>query len=771
MSHIVIDVRSLQTPNSRERGIGYLTRGWLREFLKLPCPHRVSLLTDPRFDQPDIPLHGSFWQVLPFQSFDRLHIQPTLADELVARERTERFLLEHNADLFHMTSPFESEVVTGLLPLVCRTVATFYDATQVVFPDECLKPGGPDYVRAYHAKLQALRDCDRIVAISRWSAGDLLRFTSTPIERIEVIPPATSWQADSVSAADNESAAVESAWLQRIQQPYLLAVLGAIAIKNVERLVAAYSLLPASLQSQYKLLIVYRIPNEYHRREIETWLRRYAAAERVVFTDYVARNELRSLYQHALAIVHPSLYEGFGMPILDAMATGKPVIASHSSSMPEVVGDAGLLVDPLNPADMAAAMARMLSDAALRQRLSHNAQIQAQRYDWQRSAQAMRGVYERTLGAPESTAIKLTRAGADTERSHAALLGALADVTDRRYAPQTQTKIPGLAWLRQNLTSHLREPYFDIMVERQTLINQAIARRIQTMAWQTDDDTQPVPARIPIVDSPEWRHGERLGVDFFRNLYDVFILSTINGDESQQLKQLRIIARIQQLARMVTYLHRQAESLADEEYLLKQSAMIPMPYSVESTAPVVGPAIAWLRRRLTDRLQRQFIDAVFGQQRVFNHLVMDWMRAGKQPVPESWFGTAQACYDLAAPLRDYLTSVSGFAKAGLQLRRCFHWHLVTPYMQPIYQRQTDFNTMATQCIGEINTRLSVASSNQDGQRFDQRRFFRDSLDQLSQAADSVSAADSASVPDQADFPDHFRLAVMQLLQRLNTCIG
>lgn len=117
----------------------------------------------------------------------------------------------------------------------------------------------------------------------------------------------------------------------------------------------------------------------------------------VVFPGYIPRDELPLWYNAADLFVYPSLYEGFGLPPLEAMACGTPVVASATSSMPEVVGDAGLLVEPTNADEIALAMQRVLTDGDLRKTLGKKGLERASTYTWRRAAQDTVRVYDRAV--------------------------------------------------------------------------------------------------------------------------------------------------------------------------------------------------------------------------------------------------------------------------------------------------------------------------------------------------------------------------------------
>ena len=164
--------------------------------------------------------------------------------------------------------------------------------------------------------------------------------------------------------------------------------------KNVNGLLDAYELLLSRRQDIPDLVIVGTKPDEALWK---TRLKRSPLAGRVRCPGYVDRATLKALYTDALVLVMPSLDEGFGIPALEAMTIGVPVIAAARGALPEVVGDAGLLVDPLDVSALAAALERMLSDDQLRDRLSVAGRARTRRFSWRASADALIGAYGHSI--------------------------------------------------------------------------------------------------------------------------------------------------------------------------------------------------------------------------------------------------------------------------------------------------------------------------------------------------------------------------------------
>ena len=165
--------------------------------------------------------------------------------------------------------------------------------------------------------------------------------------------------------------------------------------KNLRRLLEACELLWRA--GEHRPLVVVGARLRKHGGINET-LTRPGLERRVVFTGYVPEADLPALYSAADLFVFPSLYEGFGLPPLEAMACGTPVVCSNSSSLPEVVGDAAVTVDPYDVEALAQAMHRVLSDANLRDELRAKGLARTAQFTWERTARETWRVYEKVLG-------------------------------------------------------------------------------------------------------------------------------------------------------------------------------------------------------------------------------------------------------------------------------------------------------------------------------------------------------------------------------------
>jgi alpha-1,3-rhamnosyl/mannosyltransferase len=171
--------------------------------------------------------------------------------------------------------------------------------------------------------------------------------------------------------------------------------------KNLVRLIEAWRIVTSSFQLPASCLIVAGVWDERYP-EVKLRAAELGLGDRVIFLGPVAESDLPALYSGATLFAFPSIYEGFGLPVLEAMACGVPVVCSNVSSLPEVAGAAALLVDPLDVDGLAAAIGRVLADGNLRAELRQKGVAQAARFTWEETARRTLAIYrEQVVGSPE----------------------------------------------------------------------------------------------------------------------------------------------------------------------------------------------------------------------------------------------------------------------------------------------------------------------------------------------------------------------------------
>jgi glycosyltransferase involved in cell wall biosynthesis len=270
-----------------------------------------------------------------------------------------------------------------------RLVVTIYDLSFITHPDLHL-PANVAHCLA--GTRLAIEHADAIIAISEHTRRDLIERLAAPAERITVTPLAHD--ASFVRVADpRRLAAVRKRY--RLPEHFIL-FLGALEPrKNLPRLIEAYATLPAELRRDVKLVVAGMsgwLNDSVHGRVGELGLEKS-----VHFAGYVHADDLSAVYSLATTLAYPSLYEGFGLPVLEAMACGTPVLTSNVSSLPEVAGDAATLVDPLDVSSIASGLHGMLESPSLRAELAGRGRARAASFSWDRCARQTLEVYRRAM--------------------------------------------------------------------------------------------------------------------------------------------------------------------------------------------------------------------------------------------------------------------------------------------------------------------------------------------------------------------------------------
>jgi len=229
----------------------------------------------------------------------------------------------------------------------------------------------------------------RVVTVSEHAAKDIVELYGVPRERIVVVPNAVGPEFYPVSDPGIKTVVMARYGIRR--EAFVLSGGGAGPRKNIVRLIEAFGR-TSKLREAMNLVVVGGM--DRGAEAIHDAVRRSRLESAVIFPGHVPFEDLRALYSACALFVFPSLYEGFGMPPLEAMACGAPVVCSNASSLPEVIGDAALLVDPTDVQAMAEAMTRVSEDAHLREDLQRRGALRIKAYSWEQSARDLLQVYQ-----------------------------------------------------------------------------------------------------------------------------------------------------------------------------------------------------------------------------------------------------------------------------------------------------------------------------------------------------------------------------------------
>lgn len=254
-----------------------------------------------------------------------------------------------------------------------KVITTVYDMTYLRYPETMDKRNFRRISRdiAYSVK----RSC-RIVTISEFSKREIVELLGIPEEKISVVYSAPSFT-EKIAAIDDVRKRFS------ICKPYILYVGTIEPRKNLVRLLNAFSLLKAETNLPHQLVLAGG--SGWANEEIYETAKGLSCANDIIFTGYLSTEDKNSLYQHADLFVFPSLYEGFGMPPLEAMHFGCPVVCANAASLPEIVGDAAELVDPLNEHSIAGGMWRVLTDKYYAEELIQKGRAREKKFTWDAS--------------------------------------------------------------------------------------------------------------------------------------------------------------------------------------------------------------------------------------------------------------------------------------------------------------------------------------------------------------------------------------------------
>jgi glycosyltransferase involved in cell wall biosynthesis len=387
---IGIDYTSAVTQGA---GIGRYTRELIQALLAIPADHRYTLFYASKNKLPSdtfrTPAPLRFGGYSP-QSTVRIRHLP-LHDKWLAR-------IWHRARV-----PIPIELITGKIDLFhspdftlpptlpgVPTLLTVHDLSFIRDPDSAWPS-----LRAYLMKTvpRSVQRATHILADSQATKDDLIDLFKTPPEKISVLYSGVDARFKPIRAG---------AEIDRVRakykigpQPFALSIGTLQPRKNYRRLIEAYAKL-----NQSDLELVIGGGKGWMFDDIFAQAKDLRLADRVHFIGFVADEDLPALYSAANLFVYVSLYEGFGLPLLEAMACGTPIISSNTSSLPEVIGDVGLQVDPKNVEEITHAMKQMIDRSELRDQSRAAGLDRVQRFTWTSAAQKLLAIYDRLLNRP-----------------------------------------------------------------------------------------------------------------------------------------------------------------------------------------------------------------------------------------------------------------------------------------------------------------------------------------------------------------------------------
>ena len=374
---LVVDIQALQSPNTRRRGIDRYTRNLLAGVAAVRPGWNMELVENGHFE-PAGPIAGASRSIQVFR--------PPLPDHPRNRDGNERYyadwLAAREADAILLTNIFDDRVLvprfTGPRPRLCGIL---YDLIPLLYHEEYLK-NAKDRA-AYANRFRCLLGMDYILSISASSTRDLRALGGDRIPPIATIGGAPDAGFTTCSAAelrDYRELFARKFW---VRKEFFLYVGGFDFRKNVFGTLRAFAGLPMAIRQKYDLIVACALAGE-QRARLLSWNRQLAIQDSVILTGYISDGELRALYGMCRLFLFPSLYEGLGLPVLEALRCGAPVVASNRAAIPEVVGPFAYLADPACPESISQAMQTALEEPREERREERIAF--AKQFSWEKTA-------------------------------------------------------------------------------------------------------------------------------------------------------------------------------------------------------------------------------------------------------------------------------------------------------------------------------------------------------------------------------------------------
>jgi glycosyltransferase involved in cell wall biosynthesis len=347
--------------------------------------HKVYVKTaenlDDKVDFKEIPYADSRWKLnIPYKYIiHNLFFYPKTAQKFIRKD----------SDIIHFFSQEETYLIKSIKTNAPK-IATCLDLIGLTLKEY-------DFIdrRFKSYSIKSMREANKIITISDYTKNELIKYTKISADKIKTIYLGADDEFKKLSSDEIADARLE----YNLPENFILYVGSEQSRKNFPLLIKAFY----NLKKKYNLKEIKLVKagspqiSEVQRRKIFDLIEQLNLQDDVIFTDYVSDEYLVKLYNAADLFVYPSLYEGFGLPPLEAMACGCPVITSNTSSLPEVVGEAGIMIDPNDINSLTESMYTVLTDKGLKEELSKKSLERAKMFSWKKTAAETWKIYEQVL--------------------------------------------------------------------------------------------------------------------------------------------------------------------------------------------------------------------------------------------------------------------------------------------------------------------------------------------------------------------------------------
>ncbi|KMQ75043.1 glycosyltransferase [Marinobacter subterrani] len=400
---IVIDMQGAQASNCR-RGIGRYTMAFTQALILNRGEHEIILALSGLFPETIEPIRAAFDGLLPQGNIRVWHAPANVAfadDANQLRRRAaelvrEAFLASLNPDVVHVSSLFEGledDTVTsvGLFSSKVPTSVTLFDLNPLSYRKPYLEK--PTVAAWYSEKIDSMRRANIWLAISESSRQEGIEQLGLSEEWVVNVSTSAESYFQKLNISDEEESLVRSRY--GLNRPFVMYTGGIDHRKNIKGLIRAFSKLPREMRETYQLAIVCSAEPESRQLLEDLAGKEGLGKSSVILTGVVLKEDLRVLYNLCSLFVSPSWHEGFGLPALEAMRCGAPVIGTNTPSLLEMIGWKEALFDPRNDEEMATIMARALSDEEFRAGLVTNTKVQSEKFSWDETAKRAIAAMER----------------------------------------------------------------------------------------------------------------------------------------------------------------------------------------------------------------------------------------------------------------------------------------------------------------------------------------------------------------------------------------
>lgn len=295
-------------------------------------------------------------------------------------------LKESKLDVFHslhqFTPPYRIQN--------CRSLVTVHDLIHGLFPEIYLRRKIQQWV--YFTRISAIKKASKIIADSQNTKKDVIKLLDVPENKIKVVHLGVG---EDFRPAESSSFVKSVMRKYGINKEYILHVGGVSATKNVNRLLLAFKRLLTVHKKNLALVVVGNLSfTPDYQKAFRAKLEELSLQKKVILPGHIPEKDLILLYNGASLFVYPSLYEGFGLPPLEAMACGCPVVVSNAASIPEVVGNIGLYVNPYKVDEIVSAMEKVLTNKSLREEMVGRGLERVKLFSWEKMAKETSAIYE-----------------------------------------------------------------------------------------------------------------------------------------------------------------------------------------------------------------------------------------------------------------------------------------------------------------------------------------------------------------------------------------